>query len=78
MYLIVNYEKFWKHPNIFYKFNNAFMVYELLEEDPNNIIEYYDENYNREIVWKKEFENISSDILSGYNDRKFRGITWVN
>lgn len=77
MYFIVNYQKFWKYPNLFHNFIDAFMNYELLN-DPENIIEYYDENYNRQIVWQKEFEDVSSDILSGYNDRKFSGITWIN
>ena len=77
MYLIVDYESFYRYPDIVYNFNDAFLIYESLNS-PKSIIEYYDENYNRQIVWCSEFEDVSSDFLSGYNDRKISGITWIN
>lgn len=77
MYYIVNYIKFYRYPKEFKTFNDAFMRYELIN-DPENIIEYFDENYNREIVWKKEFEEQNMDILLGKNDEKFKGILWIN
>lgn len=77
MYYIVNYTTFQRYPKTFNNFNDAFMRYELLN-DPYNIIEYFDEEYNKQIVWKKDFEDVSSDILSGYNDRKFSKILWIN
>ncbi len=65
MYILVNYDSNWKYPKFFNTFNDAFMMYELLN-DPFIIIEYFDENNEKQIVWKNEYE-IYSDELYSFN-----------
>lgn len=77
MYIVVNYKSFIKYPKTFYKFNDAFMVYQLLN-DLDNIIEYYDDEFNRQIVWCDEYENSNIDSLLNKNDEKYKGVLWMN
>lgn len=55
MYIIVNYDRWWKYPQTLDNFNSAFMLHQLIG-DENNIIEYYNKNYEREVVWSKKME----------------------
>lgn len=56
MYLIVNYKSWWRYPESFRNFRDAFDVYEQLQGD-DNIIEYYNSDYRRTIVWSKGMIN---------------------
>lgn len=56
MYIIVNYDRFWKHDRAYSCFLDAFMRYELFGDD-TNVIEYYGDNYERQVVWSKEMFN---------------------
>ena len=55
MYIIANYEKWWRYPRTFTTFKLAFMIYEILY-DYDNVIEYHDED-GIKIVWSKEMFN---------------------
>lgn len=54
MYIVANYDWFWRHPDIFVNFKDAKAVYDTLKED-NNIIEFFDVlNCKRKLVYPKE------------------------
>lgn len=63
--MIVNYQDNYKYHKTFNNFISAFMIYEILN-DECNIIEHYDKNYNRTVVWKKEYENIGVDQFNSF------------
>lgn len=53
MYYIVNYDAFWRHPVIFTDFHDARNEFFKLK-DNHSIIEHYDNNYKRKVVWPKK------------------------
>ena len=62
MYFIVNYDLFWKHPQTFKTFNEAFKEYKNLG-DENSMIEYYGPGYKRQLVWCEKYteNNVSKN-----------------
>lgn len=54
MYYIVNYDRFWRHPEIFTdkEFHKAKKAWKELN-DPRAIIEHYGHDYRRNVVWPK-------------------------
>jgi hypothetical protein len=52
MYLIVNYDRFWRHEEIFSDFNKAKRIYNKIN-DQYAVIEYYSKEYRRKVVWPK-------------------------
>jgi hypothetical protein len=51
--MITNYDRFWNYGKTFKDFKTALMIYEILNDD-TNIIEYFDDKYERQVVWSKE------------------------
>ena len=52
MYYIVDYDAFWRHPEIFTKFHSARTEFFKLKNN-RAIIEHYDHEYKRKVVWPK-------------------------
>lgn len=55
MYMIVNYDHWWRYPKVWNNFKDCFMMYELLG-DYTNVIECHNDGIT-EIVWNGEMEN---------------------
>jgi len=61
VYLISNYDKWWKYEKVFSNFKSAFMVYQCLN-DKYNTIEYIDfETGIKQVVWDKTYEENNLD-----------------
>jgi hypothetical protein len=55
MYVICNYDWWWRYPRTFNDFHTAYMKYELLN-DETNIIEHHTKD-GCEVVWNKDMIN---------------------